>query len=214
MEKKKDLTDILKDLQKTDTEKETKTVVPTKTYSKIRDSMETGDIIAFAGEGKFSTVIKGVTGKCKNNHSISHVAMVLRTTAHSSGLVQLMESTSLGDGFAGVQITRMSTHIKNYKGKIWWYPIKRDIQIRLKPMLQWLLAQEGKPYDLPQAILSALDFVYQQEDFDKLFCSELCAEALERGGVINSVIASRITPVELIDNYFDKFEVPSFITRE
>ncbi|MCK5018885.1 MAG: hypothetical protein KAS32_17620 [Candidatus Peribacteraceae bacterium] len=216
--KKKDLTDVLEDLKAADTEKEKAEELPEPTvqlasYEHIRDSMQTGDIIAFDGDGIFSQGINLAIGKCKNDHYISHAAMVLRTTAHSEGIVQLIESTSLGNSFAGVQITRMSDHVKYYEGKIWWYPIRRDIQVRVKPMLKWLMAQEGKEYDLPQALLSALDFVPQREDFSKLFCSELCSEGLERGGVIGEVISSRINPVELIDDYFEIYEKPFFIDK-
>ena len=66
--------------------------------------------------------------------------------------------------------------------------------------------QNRKEYDLPQAIISALNAMddnpligkatHGAEDFSKLFCSELAAAGLEAGGVINSLNASEVTPID------------------
>ena len=171
-------------------------------YKNARKEMWTGDIICFDGNSPFSQLINVATGKCKNDHYISHVAMILETMSFDNNIVQLIESTKKDDNI-GVQINRMSDHVRDYDGKIWWYPIRRDIHIKTKLMVKWLLAQEGKPYDLRQAMFSTLDFVPQEEDFAKLFCSELCDEALEIGGVIKKSNASRIDPIEIIDKHYD-----------
>lgn len=227
-EEQKDLTEVLEDLkaeedteesleetesideeipEEVEPESEPESVIRVLPYTEIRDGMQTGDIIAFGGTSIFSLAVNAFTGKCKNDHHIAHVAMVLGTTAGSAKIVQLIEAN-----ITGVNITRMANRVKYYEGEIWWYPIKRNLQVKTKPMLKWLLAQEGKPYDIPQAMLSAFDFIPQPEDLSKLFCSELCVEGLERGGVIDDVISSRITPVELIDDYFDIYENPVLIS--
>lgn len=175
-------------------------------YSEVRSEMRTGDIIAFAGNNVFANAIKLFTGKCKNDHYVSHVAMVSQAIVGNHDLIQVIESCKK-ENVVGVQFNRMSDHMKYYDGDIWWYPIKRDYPVATNIMLRWLLAQEGKPYDLGQAILSALDFVPQLEDSAALFCSELCAEALEVGKVIAEVNSSKTLPVELIDDY-DIYEEP------
>ena len=61
---------------------------------------------------------------------------------------------------------------------------------------------------IPQAIRSALDTLdgipllgrattQNVEDFSQFFCSELVAAGLEAGGVIESINASEVTPVDL-----------------
>ena len=69
-------------------------------------------------------------------------------------------------------------------------------------------ARERKPYDMPQAIKSALDTLdmlpfglhgpgYNSEDFSKFFCSELVAAGLEEAGAVGTVNASEVTPIDL-----------------
>jgi hypothetical protein len=109
----------------------------------------------------------------------------------------LIESTSLGDGFAGVQINRMSQRVEQYKGGIYWYPLRDDVRAKFdsKAFFDFMLAQNRKPYDSIQAVFSAIDFVPEsKEDFSKLFCSELVAEGYERATIIEPVNASEQTP--------------------
>jgi hypothetical protein len=71
----------------------------------------------------------------------------------------------------------------------------------------FLLQQVGKPYDLPQAIMSGLDQLddhalleratHAVEDFSQFFCSELVAAALEACGAISHLNASEVTPIDL-----------------
>jgi hypothetical protein len=80
-------------------------------------------------------------------------------------------------------------------------------KLKLKKFFDFCLHQEGKPYDTPQAIKSAVDVfdksallggvTYNIEDFSKFFCSELVAAALEAAGVIKKINASEVTPIDL-----------------
>nr|WP_319394899.1 hypothetical protein [uncultured Desulfobacter sp.] len=126
-----------------------------------------------------------------------------------------MESTTLhedpetGERVAGVQRNRMSLRVKYYNGTMWWLPLSQQSRekLDLKSFTDFLLHSEGKKYDMPQAIKSALDamdgvsilnlMTYNQEDFASFFCSELAAAALEAGGVIGSINASEVTPIDL-----------------
>lgn len=167
-------------------------------YKDMRDFMLPGDVIAFGGKGFVSSTIKKVT-KC----NVSHVGIILQALVPQweGGFInQIIESTSLGDGFAGVQINRMSLHINNYDGDIWWLPLSDEAREKLNVGLffSFLLDQVGKKYDAPQAIMSALDRLPDtREDLDKLFCSELNTAALERGGVLKDINASEQTPSDV-----------------
>ena len=62
-----------------------------------------------------------------------------------------------------------------------------------------MFAQEGKPYDMPQAVLSAIDglpFSENKEDFTKFFCSELVTAGFEAAGLFD-INCSEVTPIEL-----------------
>jgi hypothetical protein len=178
-------------------------------YREARNRMNPGDVIAFSGKGNFSEIIKWAT-----RASVSHVGVILQSKLLIEGepqegyFNQIIESTSL-NGFSGVSISRLSDRIATHEGEIWWLPLSDAVKkkIDLKKFYDFLIHQERKPYDMPQAIKSALDafdntfllsgLTYNIEDFSKYFCSELVAAGLEAGGAIGSINASEVTPIDL-----------------
>lgn len=178
-------------------------------YQSVRKKMQPGDIIAFGGKGNFSEIIKWAT-----RSTVSHVGIILQSKLlfgdrpQQGFFNQIIESTSLND-FSGVTISRLSDRIDTYDGMIWWLPLSQAARDRLdcKKFYDFLLHQERKKYDTPQAIKSALDFfdetpligrtTHNLEDFSKFFCSELAAAGLETGGVIGTLNASEVTPIDL-----------------
>lgn len=181
----------------------------TANYDAVRNEMKAGDIIAFSGKGNFSELIKWAT-----RASVSHVGIILQSklliegSPQSGFFNQIIESATLGN-FSGVTISRLSDRLATYDGEIWWLPLSDAVRAKLdgKAFYDFLLHQERKPYDMPQAVKSALDTLdrvpilgkatYNLEDFSQFFCSELAAAALEAGGAIPSLNASEVTPIDL-----------------
>lgn len=181
------------------------------TYDEARSRMQPGDVIAFGGKGHFSETIKFAT-----RSDVSHVGVILQTKITDDGtgrfFNQIIESTSL-NGFNGVNISRFSDRLDSYEGEIWWLPLSEEIRktrFDQKKFYDFLFnqAKKRKPYDMPQAINSALDILdtlpfgkhgptYNREDFSKFFCSELVAAGLEVAGAVDSVNASEVTPIDL-----------------
>ncbi len=178
-------------------------------YNNLRSSMSPGDVIAFGGKGTFSEIIKWAT-----RAPVSHVGVILQSKLYYDDrsqpgfFNQIIESTSL-NGQSGVTITRLSDRIDSYDGEIWLLPLRSDLKQKMdkKKYYDFLIHQDRKPYDMPQAIKSALDliddavspgvFTHNLEDFSRFFCSELVAAALENAGVIDHLNASEVTPVDL-----------------
>ena len=179
-------------------------------YSEARKRMKPGDVIAFGGKGHFSEIIKFATFS-----DVSHVGVILQTRVPEADpdkfFNQIIESTSL-NGFNGVNISRFSDRLNTYKGELWWLPLSDETREKMdnKKFYEFLFnqAKERKPYDLPQAIKSAIDIFddlpfglhgagYNREDFSKFFCSELVAAGLEVSGAVGTVNASEVTPVDL-----------------
>lgn len=185
-------------------------------YQDARSKMKAGDVIAFSGKGNFSEIIKWAT-----RAPISHVGVILQSKLlidgdSQSGIFnQIIESTSL-NGFSGVTISRLSDRLDTYDGEIWWLPLKEDIWKGMdkKKFYDFLIHQERKEYDMPQAIKSALDAfdqvpvlgsaTHSVEDFSRFFCSELVAAGLEAAGAISHINASEVTPIDLCS--FSLFE--------
>lgn len=178
-------------------------------YSEVRNKMQPGDVIAFGGKTHFSEVIKWATGS-----GVTHVGVILQSKLliydeiQSGYFNQIIESANI-NGFRGVSISRMSDRMNHYHGETWWLPLSEDVRKKLnfQEFYSFLLHQDRKKYDLPQAIKSAVDSTddipllrnasHAEEDFAKFFCSELVAAGLEAGGVLPKLNASEITPIEL-----------------
>lgn len=185
-------------------------------YQDARSMMKAGDVIAFSGKGDFSELIKWAT-----RGAVSHVGVILQSqliidgNSQSGIFNQIIESTSL-NGFSGVTISRLSDRLDTYEGEIWWLPLSDKTQSSMdkKKFYDFLIHQERKKYDMPQAIKSALDaldnftasgnFTHNQEDFSRFFCSELVAAGLEASGAIANINASEVTPIDLCS--FSLFE--------
>ncbi len=180
-----------------------------RTYQKVRKLMRPGDVIAFGGKSHFSEVIKWATGS-----GVSHVGIILQSKLVIEDKIQdgyfnqIIESASL-NGFSGVIISRLSDRLDTYEGEIWWLPLSETVRKKLNfaKFYNFLLHQDRKKYDLPQAAKSAIDVMenvpligkatLNEEDFSRFFCSELVAAGLEAGGVLPKINASEITPIEL-----------------
>lgn len=167
-------------------------------YKDIRPFIKTGDVICFGGKGIISDIIKKIT-----NSPVSHIGMILSTNIiENIDFIQIAESTSINDGFAGVQFNRLSDHIRDYEGDIWWMPLKDNIRQKLDviEIMVFLISQRGKEYDAPQAILSALDILPDtKEDLDKLFCSEYVTAAFEHVNLLKDINASEQTPGDVVN---------------
>ncbi len=176
-------------------------------YADTRTEMKPGDVIAFGGKSNFSEIIKFST-----RSNVSHVGIILQTKiVQDEGnrfFNQIIEST----GRDGVAVHRMSDRMR-YKGEIWWLPLRRNLlenNFDSSKFYNFLFNEvKGRPYDMGQAILSAIDVLDKvpltdidgptrnREDFDKFFCSELVAAGLEKAGIVKDVNASEVTPLDL-----------------
>jgi hypothetical protein len=179
----------------------------TATYDQVSNSMQPGDVIAFAVTGPVSEIIMRTTLS-----DVSHVGVILPTEGVAEkpggGPLQIIESTTL-DGCSGVVIQPLGERIRSYEGKVWWLPLRESARKRmdLGAFRRFLQQQDGKPYDVPQAILSGLDQLddhavleratHADEDLSRLFCSELVAAAFEASGAIPQLNASEVTPIDL-----------------
>lgn len=178
-------------------------------YIEVRDKMQPGDVIAFAGKGDLSEIVKWAT-----KSSVSHVGVILQTkllirNQPQDGYMNQIVESAIFNGFSGVTINRLSDRFANYDGEIWWLPLSNAVRqkMNVKKFYDFLLHQEHKPYDVPQSIRAVLDvfdktpflehLTRNVEDFSRFFCSELVAAGLEESGGIPRINASEVTPADL-----------------
>lgn len=187
-----------------------------RSYAQIREIMQPGDIIAFGGNSLFSKWAKLTTRSV-----VTHVAVVIKTQVldEDSGRYfnQAIEATSY-NGKCGVMLTRLSERVATYDGDMWWLPLSDTARANLEQnksaFFDFLFQQNHKPYDIWQLFGSTVDATdcvpllkemsLNSEDFSSWFCSELVAEAMERGKIIGCVNASEVTPIDVCRlNVFD-----------
>ena len=174
------------------------------TYQAAREHMMPGDVIAFGGSGAVSGTIKMLT-----RSTVSHVGIILQTQVRDDHdpnryLNQIIEAT--GDG---VQIYSARKRVLDYHGDVWWLPLDRQKPFNQGQFYQYLLDQQGKEYDMKQAVQAGTDVFdslgsgalgYAKEDLSRFFCSELVAEGLQRSGMLGqgvNINSSEVTPIDL-----------------
>ncbi len=175
------------------------------TYADVRDLIQPGDVIAFGGTDFGSRWIQ-VCSKA----NVNQVATVLKR--HRSGEskqydLELIESVYYRNGGIGVRTIIASELINNYEGKVWWLPLgkleRAKLEINLELFHQCMLRQKGKDYDFKSAMKSVFDQfddvgrTRAEEDISKFFCAELVAFGLEKCGVLQTLNASEVTPIDL-----------------
>lgn len=172
-------------------------------YHEIRKDIQDGDVIAFGGRGMVSNLIKLFT-----RSNVSHVALMMRAISKTGErLNQIIESTTL-DNYSGVVVNRLSNRLKGYDGEAWWLPLKQEFRnkARGEDAYKWLVKQKRKTYDTWQAIGSGLDLLLNNnEDYDKLYCSEIISAFFEERGIIDEINSSEVTPIDLcMFNLYEK----------
>ncbi len=172
-----------------------------------------GDIIAFSGNAWSSAAINLATWGIPW-WSISHVGIVAHGGASHGQL--LFESVSgkavpceiTGQVIDGTQAHSLESVVNGYDGKVWHYPLYRQLFAHEdKRLTDFLLSTVGVPYDRLGAfragytLFSWVESQIHEEDLTKLFCSEWCAAAHAVMGLLPSDNAGRWNP-----NYLCRYE--------
>jgi hypothetical protein len=171
-------------------------------FDELRATLDSGDVLLFAGESRFSRGIKRLT----RSHW-SHSALVART--RGNGALLLWEATldtdlpdvATHEVAPGVRLYDLEHWIRHYGGETAIRPLRVE---RTEEMRAGLLAfyeeARGRPYERNR--LELFRAVYdgplgrnRKEDLSGFFCSELVAEAYQRMGLLPDVpVASEYTP--------------------
>lgn len=167
-----------------------------------------GDIIGFSGYDWISAWINigtyGIPG-----WGISHVGIAARW----HGETVLFESRMKGNApcliqgklAEGSQVVRLPTRIRDFRGKVFHYPLTRPLTIaKSKVLTEYLVASVGRAYDYYGAaraagsIISYLESLIHGPDPKYLFCSEWVAMAHHHVDIFRTVHEARWSPNALI----------------
>lgn len=171
-------------------------------FEALRTTLDSGDVLLFAGESRFSRGIKRLTGS-----HWSHSALVAR--ARAGGPLLLWEATldtDLADVAThevapGVHLFDLEHWIRHYAGEtaIRQLCVERTDDMRTA-LLDFYNEARGRPYERNR--LELFRSVYdgplgrnRTDDCTSFFCSELVAEAYQRMGLLPAIPhANEYTP--------------------
>ncbi len=157
------------------------------TLSDYRAIAKTGDLFGFKGDDFISKAIRVATGP------FSHIGMVMRLPTFDQGIVVLLwESTTLntaGDWFLnrhrrGVQTLSLTDKCQHYNGTFAVRRLKDRLPPDKEQHLFSLRADWKQDYEVrPSGFLNAV-LPMRSENLQRLFCSELVADALKNIGIL------------------------------
>lgn len=166
-----------------------------------------GDLVGFSGAHLLADLINiGSLGLPRRG--LSHVAIVAE---HTAGLALYESTTTVSlpcliadEPVDGVQCHSIAERVIGYRGRVWHYPIRRPLSLRESLDISVDLAQTcrcRRPYDYMGAFDSRSTLIglavrakFGRENLDRLFCSELVANAWRRARILRTANASRWTP--------------------
>ena len=171
------------------------------TYNDVRQLLQPGDVIAFAGDNALSAAIMKL-GKA----DVSHVGIIVAGAANGAEAT-FIESTIRVDGSAPTfvaTITPFPDRLLEYHGQVWWLPLSAAVRgtFKAQDFATYVHGVVGTPFDLVQGTWGVLKSPFDVHNFqvdvktgDALFCSELVVNALQKGGIVPAAMrASRVMP--------------------
>lgn len=167
-----------------------------------------GDIIGFSGNAWTSAFIQIVTYGCPW-WSLSHVGII---GPHDDQLLEfesdenpLLPCSIQGTIARGVQAHNIDEKIATYPGRVWHYPLSRELYDFEKQRLDLFLhGHIGDGYDQIGAVragglgFSWLESCFHEENLSSLFCSEYCAAAHREIGLFPTDNVGRWSPNRLV----------------
>lgn len=167
-----------------------------------------GDIIGFSGSCFVSDIVNIFTWGIPRV-DISHVGILAR---HKNTLF-LFESTTLdeipcailGKKIQGTQAHFLAQSIATYPGKVYHYALTEKLTDEQSYALtEFLISTLGISYDQLGAMraggvgFSFLEGLLHEENLHTIFCSEWCAAAHEKIGILENENASHFNPNHLV----------------
>ena len=142
-------------------------------YEEIKDQIKTGDYLSW-----YSYTLLGYSIRVFSPGS-NHGSLAIRPKKH--GIFENRRFTIEAQS-KGIQVRLLSELLRNYKGKVWLYPLKNEFDPKREAVGKWALSKEGVKYDYKSLFKQILASV--SVDLKLLFCTEFCYASWWKGGVI------------------------------
>jgi hypothetical protein len=137
-------------------------------YDTIKEDIRTGDILQWASD---SMIGKAIRWRTKSD--VNHSSMVIRMSEWEGLDRRRFHTEAVG---RGVFPNLLSNRLKDYKGKMWWLPLKDSWNDKRQLIGERLTECWGISYDYKSLVWQLIGKV--SIDTQQLFCSEVADYAL------------------------------------
>ncbi len=139
-------------------------------YLKYRDYIKCGDALEWKSETMLGKTIRLVTG-----YDVNHTSQVIIFNEfYEDDPIRIYTLEALSHG---IELNFLSRRISEFKGKIWWLPLKDEYEFYRNEITRHGLERVGIPYDYESIKKILLKYIFFgshdiKSSLDKLFCSE------------------------------------------
>lgn len=160
-------------------------------YYKVRPKMGSGDLMEFASHGFIGNAIRFFTKKDVNHTAIVwHVDEFKRVRDRKF----IMEALDFG-----IELNLMSCRLKEYKGDVYWYPLKEEYHPLRDEVASVCLLAEGRTDEIRYDYLSLFRNMWTKVSVDvkkNSFCSEFAQWALQGAKILSPPLEKALRPGE------------------
>lgn len=161
-------------------------------YNALRKYMKSGDLIEWGSASMVGGIIRFFTKKDVNHSSILLNLDLFEGLKERRFVLEALEH--------GIELNLMSKRLNEFKGTVFWSPLKPEYDHLRNEIAAWALERVGIDYDYPSLFSNIFGKV--SLDGKKFFCSEYYHKAMVAAGILPKAKAAR--PGE-----FEKFNIHS-----
>jgi len=144
-----------------------------KMYLQVRHAMKTGDCILW----KSNSVVGWLIRKFSKGN-VNHASLVIKLEQYEDLKDRRFLLEALG---SGIVLKLLSRRLENFKGQVWWLPLKDEYNDNRDDIGTWALEQVGIGYDYVSVFKNIISKA--SADMKAFFCSEFCFLGWKLNGI-------------------------------
>jgi len=133
-------------------------------YNTVKDQMRTGDLLQWRSES-----IIGVLIRWRTDSEFNHSSLILKFSEYEGAEQRRYTTEALEHGTV---LNLLSRRLEAFKGEVWWFPLKDELNEKRQSIGEVALSLIGIPYDYKSIVAQIFGRV--SADVRSLFCSEYC----------------------------------------
>ncbi|HUU39867.1 MAG TPA: YiiX/YebB-like N1pC/P60 family cysteine hydrolase [Desulfatiglandales bacterium] len=142
-------------------------------YNRFKAQMKSGDCLLWQSRSIIGWLIRKFTSA-----KVNHAGLVIRPPEYGHFKDRRFTVEALEQG---IQLRLLSERLREFKGRVWWYPLRDEYEECRDKIAEWALEQEGTPYDYHSLFANIAGRV--SADTKRFFCSEFCFMGWKEAGI-------------------------------